>query len=801
LTLSLVGFCFWGATRTGTFAFANPDAAHTKPTNVADPSESYPYLKITLSAPTTITLKHNFTVYEGDPQGTTTISWGDGSGSQMASSSTDASGNGTDDSIFTHHFAGSGTYRIDIMGPIMDEDADDANIFNQTGAPSNLTACEVGGDWAQVYNYYYFSDAGRNYLFKDLFSGIPHLQLNSDASGHFDVNVDTNYNEWAMVGQDFAHDMFSQSGLTTLPSGGFDFPDSLWRVGPGFCASMFAGDALTELPQDFLFPDIQLIANDFCAKMFAGCTALGQLPDSFTIPSAVRVGPDDNLYDDFCQSMFDGCTALSTLPAGFGLPQENVIRLGKNYCRDMFNGCSALESLPDNFQLPAILSITGASFCQEMFKGCSALKNLPEGFNLPENIKPPNPAAYSTSDLTSFCQDMFSGCRFTLETPIDIGNPYLGFLNAWGSDASMHVEVDSQHSWSQPGWSLTDETDSSYASAQADAPMATVTFNVQVTDVDNPGVTVNVPYQIVAPIVSFKVHKDAVAWTDCPNTFVLCAQGDTPDPGGDDCYSSKAQGDGSYQAAVPDVSGTSYEVYTRQGSAGAYTYTDTHTLIETAFSDSGDPSDPVVNYYTVSWQVTPAGTATSAQVSATYTYDGAAATTLATGTPLLAGSKVTLTASGSGADTYTYKWSPASDNLATLPKTLGSATLFLDGSTNGSGQGIAAKADLQVTVTGADANTPTPEPQPTPPQPTPPTPQPTPPTPTPGPTPSGNVQPTPTPTPKPASDITNPKKAVPQTSDHSLWLADLAALSALFGLVSILVATCCGIRRRSRSRR
>ncbi len=105
---------------------------------------------------------------------------------------------------------------------------------------------------------------------------------------------------------------------------------------------------------------------------------------------------------------------------------------------------------------------------------------------------------------------------------------------------------------------------------------------------------------------------------------------------------------GSMAAAATDAGDG---VYTAQAENGAYdVYIDGEDS-EVDLTISGNANSATVNYYTVSFAVTDAGSASGSTVSAT-----AGGSPIASGAAVLAGKTVVITAAGAGATTYDYAW-------------------------------------------------------------------------------------------------------------------------------------------------
>ena len=98
--------------------------------------------------------------------------------------------------------------------------------------------------------------------------------------------------------------------------------------------------------------------------LFAGCTKLTSIPDSFKIVDGVTQ----------INNMFQSCTSLETLPDNFSIP------FGIKYVDAMFHKCTSLKELPDGCILPNSLSGGATYFLAE----CTNLKTLPDGFTIPK---------------------------------------------------------------------------------------------------------------------------------------------------------------------------------------------------------------------------------------------------------------------------------------------------------------------------------------------------------------------------------------------------------------------------------
>ncbi len=145
--------------------------------------------------------------------------------------------------------------------------------------------------------------------------------------------------------------------------------------------------------------------------------------------------------------------------------------------------------------------------------------------------------------------------------------------------------------------------------------------------------------------------------------------------GGATIYTATSSGTGTYTASAVD--GT-YDIFINGE--------DTNQNI----AISGAANNATVNYYTVSFAVSNAGTAAGSTISAT-----ASSTAITSGAAVLAGKAVVITAAGAGASTYTYLWlgtgtsgqTTANLSIASLSSALNVACTVTGTTTSGSGNG------------------------------------------------------------------------------------------------------------------
>ena len=144
------------------------------------------------------------------------------------------------------------------------------------------------------------------------------------------------------------------------------------------CNAMFqSATGLTELPANFYIPDSVNTAQN----MFNACKNLKRLPDNFALPrgcqfmqymfnncSSLENAPayfntirTDEIYAPL---LFAGCTNLKEVPDTFKIPEgPSKLTMGQ-----MFANCTSLEKLPNNFVLPKNLNNTVNMFlnCQNL---------------------------------------------------------------------------------------------------------------------------------------------------------------------------------------------------------------------------------------------------------------------------------------------------------------------------------------------------------------------------------------------------------------------------------------------------
>ena len=141
---------------------------------------------------------------------------------------------------------------------------------------------------------------------------------------------------------------------------------------------------------------------------------------------------------------------------------------------------------------------------------------------------------------------------------------------------------------------------------------------------------------------------------------------------------------------VYTLSGGATGIYTASAINGSYdVYINNEDTGKDIAINNGNGS-VTVNYYTVSFAVSNAGTASGSTVSAT-----AGGSSIASGAPVLAGKAVTLTATGAGASSYTYLWSGS----GTSGETTASITIpSLSGTVNATCTVTGAPAAYEVNV-------------------------------------------------------------------------------------------------------
>jgi hypothetical protein len=155
--------------------------------------------------------------------------------------------------------------------------------------------------------------------------------------------------------------------------------------------------------------------------------------------------------------------------------------------------------------------------------------------------------------------------------------------------------------------------------------------------------------------VSVNVYKDGVTWPTSERALVIVPEG--YEPGADGTAALSASG-ATYSAIL--ASAGPYDIYEHLSSPSRYVSCNVQVLVP-----ASGPATGRVDYYTASFDAQPAGSATGANATAIYTLfcaDGAtnAYGTIESGTAVLPGGKLDVTATATGAPAYTYTWERAS---------------------------------------------------------------------------------------------------------------------------------------------
>jgi len=145
--------------------------------------------------------------------------------------------------------------------------------------------------------------------------------------------------------------------------------------------------------------------------------------------------------------------------------------------------------------------------------------------------------------------------------------------------------------------------------------------------------------------VSLTIKKDGTSYNSHGKTFTLRQGGVT-------MYTGSGTGS---NVTFGSVNGGTYDLYDGSASTGV--------------TISSSNSSPTLDYYTVVFSVSDAGTASGSSISATY--GGAAITS---GAVILGGKTLVVSASGAGGTSYSYSWSgTASGSISSFSTTVNSA--------------------------------------------------------------------------------------------------------------------------------
>ncbi len=247
---------------------------------------------------------------------------------------------------------------------------------------------------------------------------------------------------------------FCSSGLTTIPSGLFNFANTVSGQGYMFMSTFYNCTSLTTIPAN-LFSYLSSGGEQMFGTTFEGCTALKSIPSGLfnfannisgqswmftgTFENCTGLGTDSNVQNpipanlfsrvtsnsgqDLFHGTFKGCTGLKFIPSGlFDFGGNNIVFPSYGFY-ETFANCTGLGTnsniqnpIPDN--LFAYIRGGYGTF-KETFKGCTGLKFIPSGlFNWGSS----NGVTNTVSGSGEMFYGTFSGCT-GLGTNSNIQNP------------------------------------------------------------------------------------------------------------------------------------------------------------------------------------------------------------------------------------------------------------------------------------------------------------------------------------------------------------------------------------------
>ncbi len=348
---------------------------------------------------------------------------------------------------------------------------------------------------------------------------------------------------------------------------------------------------------------------------------------------------------------FEGCSSLTSIEIPSG-----VATLGGN----VFKNCSGLTSVTMNTGL----SIIGVN----VFDGCNSLTSI----TIPSGVLTIGTSAFANctklasitvpQSVSVFSVQAFTGC--TALTSATMGGETISVKTLMNYFGTVYITPISQtnfliYATENPGFTFDKWSGGTVGSKNAANTNYTRTPG-------NGNITLTAGMIQDVDTVILKINKDGDDYESHGKTFTL------------------------YSGGSLVYTGTCYD-------GGTCVFTDVAEGTYNVFDDNSDTGIPVVkqtdvlfnmlglNYYTVKFAAEKVGTAASAKITGKYNN-----ASITSGAVVLSGKKLELTASGSGADSYTYGWSGTGTNAERT------AVFTIDS--------LSKAIDVTCTVTGKNGN-------------------------------------------------------------------------------------------------